>query len=85
MEMIAIKDLNKYNNYTNANLKFLREMKEITQERISKDLKLDQSTLAKWENNSRKITLEWAINLAEYFNVNVGEFITIDMREKNTK
>ncbi len=45
---------------------------------MAKDLHIDQSTLAKWESNSRKITLEWAIKLAYYFDVNIGDFISKD-------
>lgn len=66
-------------NYTNKNVKYLREIKRITQEKMSSDLNIDQSTLAKWEKNTRKITLEWAINIANYFNINVGDFITKDL------
>lgn len=66
------------NNYTNSNTKFLREKKKISQEKMAKDLHIDQSTLAKWESNSRKITLEWAIKLAYYFDVNIGGFISKD-------
>lgn len=63
-------------NYTNINVKYLREKKGISQTKLSKDLNIDPSTLAKWENGSRQITLEWAINLANYFNINVGDFIS---------
>lgn len=66
-------------NYTNSNTKFLREKKKISQEKMAKDLKIDQSTLAKWESNSRKITLEWALKLSHYFNVNIGDFISMDL------
>ena len=69
-----------FSNFTNINVKFLREQKNISQAKLSEDLNIDQSTLAKWENNTRQITLEWAIKLAEYFNVFVGEFISKDLR-----
>lgn len=69
-------------NFTNANIKFLREKKTISQEKLAKDLQINQSTLAKWENNTRKITLDWAIKLADYFNIPVGDFISEDLRRK---
>lgn len=72
-----------FSNYTNANVKFLREQKNIPQSKLAEDLKIDQSTLAKWENNTRQITLEWAIKLAEYFNIFVGDFISKDLRISN--
>lgn len=65
-------------NYTNVNVKYLREKKGISQTKLAKDLKIDTSTIAKWENNSRKITLDWAIKLANYFDMDVGSFISIN-------
>lgn len=65
-------------NFTNNNVKFLRETNNISQSKMSKDLKIDQSTLAKWENNTRQITLEWAIKIANYFNISIGDFISND-------
>jgi len=71
----------KNKNYTNKNVKFLREHKKITQEKMADDLGIDQSTLAKWENNSRKITLEWALNISDYFKINIGDFIAKDLQK----
>lgn len=68
-------------NYTNKNVKFLREHKKITQEKMADDLGIDQSTLAKWENNSRKITLDWALNISDYFKINIGDFIAKDLQK----
>ena len=45
-----------FSNFTNINVKFLREQKNISQAKLSEDLNIDQSTLAKWENNTRQIT-----------------------------
>ncbi len=70
-------------NFTNSNVKFLREKKQISQEKMSNELKINQATLAKWECNSRKITLDWAINLANYFDIPVGDFISKDLRKND--
>ena len=56
----------------------MREKKGISQTKLAKDLNIDTSTLAKWENNTRQITLEWAIKLANYFDMDVGDFISIN-------
>lgn len=66
-------------NYTNRNVKYLREKNNISQSKMSKDLNIDQSTLAKWENETRQITLDWAIKIANYFDVSVGDFISKDL------
>lgn len=65
-------------NYTNINVKYLREKKGISQTKLARDLNIDTSTLTKWENNTRQITLEWAIKLANYFDMDVGNFISIN-------
>lgn len=70
-------------NFTNSNTKYLREQKHISQENLSNELDIDQSTLAKWESSTRQITLEWAIKIADYFNVNIGDFIEKDLRIEN--
>ncbi len=71
------------NNFTNSNVKYLREKKKISQEKMSKELKINQATLAKWESNTRKITLEWAIKLSNYFNIPIGDFISKDLKKEN--
>lgn len=65
-------------NFTNSNVKFLRETKNISQSKMAKDLKIDQSTLAKWENGTRQITLDWAIKISNYFGIDVGNFVSND-------
>lgn len=72
--------MNNFSNFTNINVKFLREQKNIPQSKLAEDLGIDQSTLAKWENNTRLITLEWSIKIAQYFNIFVGDFISKDLR-----
>ena len=69
------------NNFTNANVKYLREKNKISQEKMSNDLDINQSTLAKWESNTRKITLEWAIKLSNYFDIEIGEFISKNLKD----
>ena len=71
----------KSNNYTNMNVKYLRERKGIPQSELAEALEIDQSTLAKWEAGTRKITLEWSMKIAEYFNVFIGDFISTDLKK----
>lgn len=65
-------------NYTNSNIKYLWEKNNISQTKMSKDLKIDQSTLAKWENETRQITLDWVIKIANYFDIGICDFIFKD-------
>ncbi len=75
---------NHLDNYTNSNIKYLREKKGIPQGELAEELNIDQSTLAKWESNTRQITLEWSIKIADYFGVDVGNFISTDLRNVNS-
>lgn len=75
-----MKKQKKSNNYTNMNVKYLRERKGIPQSELAEALEIDQSTLAKWEAGTRKITLEWSMKIAEYFNVFIGDFISTDLK-----
>ena len=62
-------------------MKFLvpeQSISNIQQSKLAKDLGIDQSTLAKWENNTRQITLDWAIKLANYFDISIGDFISVN-------
>lgn len=77
--------MKKNDNYTNSNVKILRELNGISQSKMSKDLNIDQSTLAKWENGSRQITLEWAIKISNYFNIGIGDFISENILYKKEK
>ena len=69
-------------NFTNSNIKYLREKQRISQLELAEALNIDQSTLAKWENNTRQITLEWSIKIANYFNIDVGDFISKNLKNE---
>lgn len=71
----------KNKNFTNKNVKYLRELKKIPQNRMAEELEINQSTLAKWENGTRQITLDWAISLAAYFSIPIGDFISKDLKK----
>lgn len=68
-------NLNK-KNYANENIKYLRDLKGISQYQLAKDLNIDRFTIAKWETNKVKITLEWAIILSNYFDIEIGKFVS---------
>lgn len=72
-------------NFTGTNLRFLRESFNIRPAKMARDLKIDQSTLTKWENLQRNITIDWAIKISNYFQIAVGDFITTDLRNEPTK
>lgn len=72
-------------NFTTTNVKYLRESLNIKQSKMAKDLKIDQSTITKWENGQRNITIDWAIKLANYFDVAFGDFVATDLSKEKAK
>lgn len=52
-------------------LKALREDRDLKQEDIAKYMKVDRSTVGKWESGSSSPDYDKLIKLAEYFNVSV--------------
>lgn len=75
----------KNSNYTNINIKYLRKKKNISQYKMADDLKIAQATIAKWELDERNVTLGWAMKLSEYFDVDVGSFISKNLEEEDKK
>ncbi len=58
-------------NYFAKNLKFLREQKNLDQQKVADDLNVPQSTLSCWENGIRTPKIEQILDIANYFNVDI--------------
>lgn len=52
-------------------LKFLRERKNLTQQRLAIELNMNQNTLSRYENMKRQADYNTLILIADYFNVSV--------------
>lgn len=52
-------------------LKFLRESKNLTQQRLAIELNINQNTLSRYENMKRQADYNTLILIADYFNVSV--------------
>ncbi len=52
-------------------LKFLRESKNLTQQRLALELNMNQNTLSRYENMKRQADYNTLILIADYFNVSV--------------
>lgn len=57
------------NNYFAKNLKFLREKKGYSQQKVAEELNVPYSTLSCWENGIRQPKIEKINEIANYFNV----------------
>ena len=71
--------------FFSKNLKYLRENKGISKNELSKKINVNQSTLTRWENEEMGVTVDNAIDVANFFNVSmadlVGNYLTFDNAE----
>lgn len=56
-------------------LKFLRDLKHLSQQEVCKALNIEQSTLANYENDKRIPKIDILIKLSNYYNVSVDELL----------
>lgn len=71
--------------YFNKNLKFLRSQKGISQQYLADRLKLDRSTISRWENNEMDATVENAIQVADILQVSIDDMIGRDLTIENNR
>lgn len=65
------------------NLKYLRTKNAMSQHELSKKINYNQTAIARWENNERKPTMKAIIAIANLFNVEIGDLLTIDLKNEN--
>ena len=65
--------------FFNKNLKFIRQQKGISQQEMADKLKLDRSTISRWENNDMDATVENAIQVADMFNISIADLVGKDL------
>lgn len=70
--------------FFNKNLKFIRQQKGISQQELADKLKLDRSTISRWENDEMDITVGNAILIADYFNIPLEDFTSRDLTIDNS-
>jgi len=65
--------------YFNKNLKFIRQQKGISQQELADKLRLDRSTISRWENDEMDVTVGNAIQVAEFLNVPIDDLTGKDL------
>lgn len=73
----------KINNFFGTNLKYLREQHNYTKKELADKLKVNQSTIARWENNEMSATVDNAYDVASFFNITVDDLTGIDLKKKS--
>lgn len=66
-------------NFFNKNLKYVRRQKNISQQEIANKLKIDRSTISRWENEEMEATVDRAVQVADVLGVPVDLFLSTDM------
>lgn len=67
-------------NYFNSNLKFIREQKNMSQNKFAKLLKVNQTTIARWEDENRIPTIDKAIDVSIILNIPLNILVGRDLR-----
>lgn len=73
------------NNYFMSNLKFLREKKGISQNKLAQMINVNQTTIARWEDENRVPTIEKAIEVSIALNIPLNDLIGKDLRIKENQ
>lgn len=66
--------------YFYKNLKYLRSKKKISQQELADTLKIDRSTISRWESNEMDITVGNVLKIADVFNVSLVDLVGKDLR-----
>ncbi len=64
------------------NLRYLRIKNKLSQYDLSKKIDCNQTTIARWERNDRKPTMEAIISIANLFNVEIGDLLTVNLQKE---
>ena len=70
-------------NYFSQNLKYLREKRKLSQNRLADMIGVNQTTIARWEDDNRTPNLDNAIDVAEILNIPLPDLIGKDLRLNN--
>ncbi len=69
--------------YFSTNLKYLREQKGLSQNKLGNMIGVNQTTIARWEDDNRVPTIDNAIDVANALNVPLPDLLGKDLRFDN--
>lgn len=70
-------------NYFSTNLKYLREKRNLSQNRLASMIGVNQTTIARWEDDNRTPNLDNAIDVSKILNIPLPDLIGKDLRVNN--
>lgn len=72
--------------YFSKNLKFLRELNNLSQNKLAEKIGVNQTTIARWEDDNRTPTVDNAVDVSEVLNIPLPELLGVDLSiEENYK
>lgn len=70
--------------YFSKNLKYLRKKNKLSQNKLAKNLNVNQTTIARWEDEGREPTISSAFKIAKYFEISIDDLISADLMNNST-
>ncbi len=67
-------------NYFSKNLKYLRESRNLSQNKLADMIGVNQTTIARWEDDNRTPNLDNAIDVSKILNIPLPDLIGRDLR-----
>lgn len=71
-------------NYFSKNLKYLREEKKLSQNKLADMIGVNQTTIARWEDDNRTPNLDNAIDVSRVLNVPLPDLVGKDLSTGET-
>jgi len=68
-------------NYLATNIQYLRKQKNLSQQKLAERLNLSRSNIASYENGKAEPRTDNLAEMARFFDVNLLQFIEVDLRE----
>lgn len=76
-------DKNKIKNYITSNLKYVRKKLGLSQNQFGKLLNVNQTTIARWEDENRKPSIDKSIEISTILNISLDILTGIDFYKEN--
>ncbi len=70
-------------NYITSNLKYIRKKLKLSQNKFGKLLNVNQTTIARWEDENRKPSIDKSIEISAILNISLDELTGIDFNKTN--
>ena len=67
-------------NYFSKNLKYLREKKNLSQNKFAEIIGVNQTTIARWEDDNRTPNLDNAIDVSKALNIPLPDLVGRDLK-----